>query len=125
MHCWFCVAQELCQFSLGLNLFCSYSLKNNFFRMNDFLDQTKREVEKGIDQVTAKANEMKAHIAEKASEAKDAVMERAGDVKDATMKKVEEGRDYVKQNPEKSAGIALGVGAFLGAIVDFLTGRKK
>ena len=82
--------------------------------MNDFLDQTKREVEKGIDQVTAKANEMKAHIAEKAE-----------DVKDATMKKVEEGRDYVKQNPEKSAGIALGIGAFLGAIVGFFTGRKR
>ena len=89
--------------------------------MNDFLDQTKRDVEKGIDQVTAKANEMKAHIAEKASEAKDAVMERAGDVKDATMKKVEEGRDYVKQNPEKSAGIALGIGAFLGAIPPVLS----
>lgn len=82
--------------------------------MNDFLDQTKREVEKGIDQVTAKANEMKAHIAEKAV-----------DVKDATMKKMEEGRDYVKKNPEKSAGIALGIGAFLGAIVGFFTGRKR
>ena len=82
--------------------------------MNDFLDQTKKEMEKGIDQVTAKANEMKAHIVEK-----------AGDVKAATMKKVEEGRDYVKKNPEKSAGIALGIGAFIGAIVGFFTGRRK
>lgn len=93
--------------------------------MNDFFGQAKKDVEKGIDEVTAKANEMKAHIAEKANEAKDVILEKTEDMRDATVKKIEEGREYVKRNPEKSAGIALGVGAFLGAIVGFFTGRKK
>ncbi len=82
--------------------------------MNDFLDQTKREVEKRVDQVTAKANE-----------AKDAIIERAGQAKDAVVGKADEARAYVKKNPAKSAGIALGVGAFFGAIVGFFTGRRK
>lgn len=82
--------------------------------MNDFLDQTKRDVEKGVDRMTAKA-----------TEAKDVIVEKAGQAKDAVVEKMEEGRAYVKKNPAKSAGIALGVGAFFGAIIGFLTGRRK
>lgn len=82
--------------------------------MNDFLNRAKGEVSDRVDEVTRRANE-----------AKEAILEKAGDVKDATMKKVEEGREYVQKNPEKSAGIALGAGALLGAIVGFFTGRKR
>lgn len=82
--------------------------------MNDFLDQTKREVEKKVDQVTVKANE-----------AREAIVERMGAAKDAAVERIEDGREYVRKNPEKSAGIALGIGAFFGAIVGFFTGRRK
>lgn len=82
--------------------------------MNDFLNSAKEEVKDRVDQAAAKANKMKTHITEKANEVKERVVDT-----------VEDGRHYVKRNPEKCAGIALGVGALLGAIIGFFTGRRK
>ena len=97
--------------------------------MNDFLDQTKREVEKRVDQVTAKANEAKDAFVEKIGHAKEGVVETAGQAKEKIVETAgevhAEARAYVQKNPEKATGIALGVGTFFGAIIGFLTGRKK
>lgn len=71
-------------------------------------------VREGAENVMEKAKELSLTAKEKAEAAKDAVVEKAGEV-----------REYAKENPGKSAVASFGIGAFFGAIVAFLLGRRK
>lgn len=78
--------------------------------MNDFMDRAKKEAER---------------VSERASEARDAVVEKAEQAREKIAEAANDAHAYVKENPVKSAGIALGIGAVIGSIAGFFTGRKK
>tara|TARA_Y100000034_G_C6900277_1_gene416133 strand:- start:2718 stop:2921 length:204 start_codon:yes stop_codon:yes gene_type:complete len=55
----------------------------------------------------------------------DIVKKKGVEYKDKAVEKLEQADEYVKENPKKSAGIAFGIGAALGAIGAFLLRKKK
>ncbi len=72
-----------------------------------------------------KMEEVSEMAKEKAGEIKDMAKEKAEMVKEKAEEVREDTQEYIKKNPEKSVGIAAGIGAIFGAIIAFFIGRKK
>ncbi len=72
-----------------------------------------------------KLGDVKEIAQDKFDDAKKVVGEKCQEAKDKACEMHKDGVQYVKDNPEKSIGAAVGIGAVIGAVTAFLFGRKK
>jgi ElaB/YqjD/DUF883 family membrane-anchored ribosome-binding protein len=70
--------------------------------------------------VNAKGNVVKSY-----ENAKGRVIETTDAMKSKAIETRENARDYVKDNPEKSIGIAVGTGVVIGAVIALLASRRR
>ncbi len=89
--------------------------------MKDVLDKVKDDVNDVVD----RAEESMKSAADQAMELTLEAEAKIRKAKDVLAKKVCQSHEYVKQNPEKSVGIALGAGVVMGAIVAFFLRKKR
>ncbi len=79
--------------------------------------------------VTKKADEMLAKGTDVYAEVKESAIAKYADAKEATKAKAIETREnakaYVQKNPEKSIGIAAGIGALIGAVIALIITRRR
>ena len=82
-----------------------------------------------ITQATLKAANKADDLLEKGKEAKDAAKENvkkhAAAVKEKAVEAHDNARTFVQENPEKSIGIAVGVGAVIGVVIALLVTRRR
>ncbi len=83
-----------------------------------------KKADRAVDEAAQKYEHTKEVMAQKVDDVRAYVGDTAAHVKEKALEAQEATREYVRENPEKSIGIAAGVGALIGALIALLITRR-